>query len=71
MALCSMCPTLSLTSIHAPGHGWQCVCGEINCSHYLACSVCIGNRYEMELKGWISNGHLTALGNMVGRQDPK
>lgn len=67
--LCSACHSIRLSNSHEQGFGWQCVCGEINCADYLRCPHCQQNRYEAEKKGWIDNGHLTALGNMVGRQD--
>ena len=46
--ICSMCPTLRLSRIHAPRHGWQCICRAIHCSHVLQCPDCQVNRYELE-----------------------
>lgn len=57
--MCSMCPTVTLSATHAPRKGWQCVCGEVNCAHYLRCSECRRNRYELEKTGKVVNGRRT------------
>jgi hypothetical protein len=38
------------------GHGWQCVCNEVNCSHFARCTECRKNRYELEKEGKLQNG---------------
>ena len=57
--ICSMCPTLRLSNVHAPSHGWQCPCRHINCSHMLRCSVCGQNRYDLERDGRLVSGRPT------------
>lgn len=59
MAMCSMCHTVTLSNAHAPGKGWQCVCGEINCAHYLKCAKCDASRYQLEKAGTIKDGKVT------------
>jgi hypothetical protein len=60
MAMCSMCPTVALTDVHAPRKGWQCVCGEVNCAHYLNCSKCQQSRYRLETDKRLKNGRPVA-----------
>jgi hypothetical protein len=54
-----MCPAVTLTNEHGPGKGWQCVCREVNCSHFLRCPVCKRSRYVDEKLGRIANGRPT------------
>ena len=56
--ICSMCPTLRLSGIRAPGYGWQCLCRSIHCSHVLRCLACGLSRYDLECVGWLVDGRL-------------
>lgn len=70
MALCSMCPGIQISGTRAPGHGWVCVCGEANCTHYLNCAACRQSRYQLEQDGRVQHGRpvLPALTDKAGTE---
>lgn len=61
--MCTMCPSIRFSDNHAPGFGWQCVCGEINCTHMLQCSACDANRYQLEKAGRLKDGRIVKEGS--------